>query len=58
MHLGDSFDSVRAKLGEPTKQFAFAGKQANVYARHAGAFERFDVGAGTVQIMYVGKNMQ
>ena len=58
VHLGDSFDSVRAKLGEPTKQFAFAGKQANVYARHAGAFERFDVGAGTVQIMYVGKNMQ
>jgi len=58
VHIGDSFDSVRAKLGEPTKQFAFVGKQANVYARHAGMFERFDVGAGTVEVMYVGQATQ
>jgi hypothetical protein len=58
VHLGDSFDSVRAKLGEATKQFAFRDRQAKVYVRPAGAFERFDVGAGTVQVMYVGKTTQ
>jgi hypothetical protein len=58
VHIGDSFDSIRAKLGEATKQFAFAGKQANVYVRHPGTFERFDVGAGTVEVMYVGQSTQ
>jgi hypothetical protein len=55
VRLGDRFDGVRAKLGEPTKQFPFAGRQANVYTRHAGAFERFDVDAGAVQIIYIGR---
>jgi hypothetical protein len=53
VHLGDSVEGVKAKLGEPATQRAFGTREAYIYNRGPD-FERFDVEAGTVQSMFVG----
>jgi hypothetical protein len=54
--LGDSFDNVRAKLGEPLRSWDFGGDKANLY-QFGSTSVRFDVNSsGKVGTIFVMSN--
>ena len=54
--LGDSFDDVRAKLGEPLRSWDFGGDKANLY-QFGSTSVRFDVNpSGKVGTIFVMSN--